>query len=107
MLQASEHGRYAKLFNLYLVDGCVPFSKEHKIFKQLAENNPWPKPIGVMGYDDTFVVAGGMGQIASTGQIVMADMIMACIVIPYSHGLNSHGLCSYGLCSSVLCSYGP
>ena len=50
---------YAKLFNMYLVQGCLPLSKEHAMFKEIAENNPWPKPIAVMGYDNTFVIDGG------------------------------------------------
>ena len=72
---------YAKLFNIYLVQGCLPLSKEHAMFKQIAENNPWPKPIAVMGYDNTFVIDGGdlfeaetlcdlgvgLGQVASAG----------------------------------------
>ncbi len=48
--------------------------------EQIVTNNPWPRPIAVYGYDDTFPVAGdlfeaettcvkehNMGQVASTG----------------------------------------
>jgi uncharacterized protein (DUF952 family) len=72
---------YAKLFNLYLTQGCLPLSKEHELFKEIVAESTWPRPIRVMGYDNTFVVAGGdffeaetlcdldvgMGQIASAG----------------------------------------
>ena len=77
---------YAKMFNLYLTQGCLPFSKEHKLFKQIVKDSPWPKPVKVMGYDNTFVVSGGdffeaetlcdldvgMGQVASAGTINLA-----------------------------------
>jgi len=75
-----------RLFNLYLPDGCIPLTHEHALMKKIAENNPWPKPIAVMGYDNTVVFAGGdffeaetscvkevaMGQIASAGTINLA-----------------------------------
>ena len=70
-----------RLFNLYLTEGCVPLTDEHVLMKQIAEHNPWPKPLAVMGYDNTVVIGGGdtfeaetlcvssvgMGQIASAG----------------------------------------
>lgn len=69
-----------KLFNFYLTEGCLPLSEEHALVERIVKNNPWPKPIAVMGYDQTFAVAGdlfeaettcvtgmGMGQVASDG----------------------------------------
>merc|ERR1711871_1306864 len=70
-----------RLFNLYLPEGCVPLTAEHSLMERIAGANPWPKPIAVMGYDNTVVLAGGdlfeaetlcvgnvgMGQIASAG----------------------------------------
>ena len=77
---------YARLFNIYLTDGCLPHSQEHDLFKQIVELNPWPAPLSVMGYDSTFVIAGGdffeaetlcdlnvgLGQIASAGTANLA-----------------------------------
>ena len=76
-----------RLFNLYLPDGCIPLTHEHALMKKIAENNPWPKPIAVMGYDNTVVFAGGdffeaetscvkevaMGQMASANPITIPD----------------------------------
>ena len=69
-----------RLFNFYLTEGCAPLTEEHALMERIVKNNPWPKPIGVMGYDQTFAGAGdlfeaettcvtgmGMGQIASDG----------------------------------------
>lgn len=69
-----------RLFNFFLNDGCIPGTKDHALMEQMVKDNPWPKPIPVYGYDDTFGVAGdlfeaettcvkerNMGQIASSG----------------------------------------
>ena len=69
-----------KLFNFFLNDGCIPFTKEHAFVEKLVSNNPWPRPITVWGYDDTWGVEGdpfeaetncnslhNMGQVASNG----------------------------------------
>jgi hypothetical protein len=77
---------YAKLFDLYLPDACLPLTQQHALFKQIAAQNPWPKPLAVMGYDNSFVIQGGdffeaetlcdigqgMGQIASAGSANLA-----------------------------------
>jgi hypothetical protein len=77
---------YSKLFNIYLTQGCLPFSKEHSLFKMIIKDSTWPRPIKVMGYDNTFVVGGGdlfeaetlcdldvgMGQVASAGSANLA-----------------------------------
>lgn len=79
--QLTDYIVYAKLFDMYLPDACLPLTKQHKLFKQIAAQNPWSKPLAVMGYDNSFVLAGGdffeaetlcdlghgMGQIASAG----------------------------------------
>lgn len=71
----------ARLFNFFLVDGCIPGTPEHALMEEMSQNNPWPRPIAVLGYDDTLPLFGGdtfeaetncvkghnMGQIASTG----------------------------------------
>jgi len=69
-----------RLFNFFLNDGCIPLTKDHALMEKIVTNNPWPRPIAVYGYDDTFPVAGdlfeaetdcvkehNMGQIASNG----------------------------------------
>lgn len=75
-----------RLFNMFLNWGCIPFTKEHSLMEKIVQNNPWPKPIVVYGYDNTFVVEGGdffeaetlcvkehnMGQVASNGLNNMA-----------------------------------
>jgi hypothetical protein len=71
----------ARLFNFFLVDGCIPGTPENSLMEEMSQHNPWPRPIAVMGYDDTLPLFGGdtfeaetncvkghnMGQIASTG----------------------------------------
>ena len=69
-----------KLFNFFLSNGCLPFTKDYSLMEHIATTNPWPRPLRVYGYDDTFSFAGdlfeaetdcikehNMGQIASNG----------------------------------------
>lgn len=69
-----------RLFNFYLNLGCIPSTAEYELEVKIVQNNPWPRPIGVMGYENSFPVAGdifeaetdcnrvhNMGQIASDG----------------------------------------
>ena len=70
-----------KMFNMFMWNNCIPTTKEHALFNQIAKENPWPRPVGVMGYDNTWPLFGGdifeaetncdkyhnMGQIASSG----------------------------------------
>jgi hypothetical protein len=77
---------YAKLFNTYLTEGCLPFTKENALLKTIVQESSWPKPVRVMGYDNSFVVEGGdffeaetlcdlnvgMGQVASAGTANLA-----------------------------------
>merc|ERR1719379_1972672 len=69
-----------RLFNFWLNNGCIPLTKEHELMEKIVQNNPWPKPIAVYGYDDTHPEFGGdpfeaettcvkehnMGQIATS-----------------------------------------
>lgn len=48
-----------KLFVTFLVNGCIAPTEEHQLFEQIASSNPWPKPIGVYGYADYWLVFGG------------------------------------------------
>lgn len=70
-----------KMFVMYLNHGCLPLTSEHALMTKIAGNNPWPKPIAVMGYNNALPAFGGdtfeaetkctsthnMGQIASDG----------------------------------------
>jgi hypothetical protein len=70
-----------KLFNFFLKDGCIPFTKEHALLERMLANSPWRKPLVVFGYDNTHPLFGGdlfeaettcskehsMGQVASAG----------------------------------------
>eukprot|EP00756_Hemistasia_phaeocysticola_P006886 Hpha_TRINITY_DN14036_c0_g3::TRINITY_DN14036_c0_g3_i2::g.44218::m.44218 len=70
-----------KLFTFWMTDSCIPFTIDHIMMEQIANNNPWPKPIAVYGYDNSWPIFGGdlfeaesictkehqMGQIASDG----------------------------------------
>jgi hypothetical protein len=70
----------ARLFNFFLAAGCIPGTQEHALMERIAEQSPWPRPLAVLGYDDTFPVAGdlfeaetncvsehNLGQVATTG----------------------------------------
>jgi hypothetical protein len=48
-----------KLFNFFLQDGCVPLTKEHRLFEKIVTNNDLPKPIAVWGYDNSIHAFGG------------------------------------------------
>jgi hypothetical protein len=71
-----------RLFAFFLNNGCIPSSEEHALVSRMVSSNPWPKPIAVWGYDDTYPIAGdifeaetdcilnathNMGQVASDG----------------------------------------
>lgn len=69
-----------RLFNFFLLEGCIPGTAERALVDAISLANPWPRPITVWGYDDTFPVAGdlfeaettcdgarNMGQVATVG----------------------------------------
>jgi hypothetical protein len=69
-----------RLFNFFLNDGCIPLTRDHTLMDKMVATNPWPQPVRVYGYDDTFPLAGdlyeaetncvkrhNLGQIASNG----------------------------------------
>ena len=70
----------SRLFNFFLSNGCIPGTEERALLDEIAGANPWPRPIAVWGYDDSWPVAGdvfeaettcgaahNMGQIATVG----------------------------------------
>lgn len=48
-----------KLFVTFLVNGCIACTDEHGLLNEIVRNNPWPKPIGVYGYANNWMVLGG------------------------------------------------
>jgi hypothetical protein len=50
----------ARLFNFFLNQGCVPLTDDHTLTRKIALENPWPRPLTVMGYDDTIALAGDL-----------------------------------------------
>ena len=69
-----------RLFNFYLTNGCINGTADHELMETIASANPWPRPLAVLGYDDTWPIAGdvfeaetlcvkehNMGQIATSG----------------------------------------
>ena len=69
-----------RLFNFFLLEGCIPGTAERELLDAMSLANPWPRPIVVWGYDDTWPIAGdvfeaettcdgahNMGQVATTG----------------------------------------
>jgi hypothetical protein len=55
-----------RLFAFFLNFGCIPFTKEHALVEKMVKNNPWPRPITVYGYDDTFAYAGDLFEAETT-----------------------------------------
>jgi hypothetical protein len=48
-----------KLFCVFLVNGCVAPTQESALLNEIASANPWRKPIGVYGYNNSWMVFGG------------------------------------------------
>jgi len=48
-----------KLFVIFLVNGCIEGTEQNALLNEMAEANPWPDPIGVYGYANSWKVFGG------------------------------------------------
>jgi len=48
-----------KLFVVFLVNGCIDPNPESELLTEIATANPWPRPIGVYGYNNSWMVFGG------------------------------------------------
>jgi len=71
----------ARLFAFWMTDSCIPGTAEHALMEAMVKApTPWPRPIAVWGYDDSWAVAGdvfeaettcvaehGLGQVATVG----------------------------------------
>jgi hypothetical protein len=79
-LKLADYVVKARLFTFFLNDGCIPLTAEHALMERMTTTGPWPQPIVVYGYDDTWPLAGdlfeaetgcvrrhNMGQVASSG----------------------------------------
>jgi hypothetical protein len=49
----------ARLFVVFLVNGCVASSPEHPVLDALVNDSPWPRPVGVYGYNNSWMLMGG------------------------------------------------
>lgn len=69
-----------RIFNFFLNLGCINGTPEYAMHRRIAQSPIWPDPKTIIGYDDTFTVAGSlfeaetictadrnMGQVASSG----------------------------------------
>ena len=48
-----------KLFVMFLVNGCIQCTAQGALLNEIVSVNPWPKPIGVYGYANYWLVFGG------------------------------------------------
>lgn len=48
-----------KLFVMFLVNGCIKCTEQGALVNEIVSANPWPKPIGVYGYANNWLVFGG------------------------------------------------
>ncbi len=48
-----------KLFVMFLVNGCITNTEQGALLNEIVSVNPWPKPIGVYGYANYWLVFGG------------------------------------------------
>ena len=48
-----------KLFVMFLVNGCIRYTEQGALVNEIVSVNPWPKPIGVYGYANYWMVLGG------------------------------------------------
>jgi hypothetical protein len=63
-----------KLFVTFLVNGCNILDKEYALMNTIASVNPWPKPIGVYGYNNSWMVFGGYLNEAQTKCVAARNM---------------------------------
>jgi GxGYxYP putative glycoside hydrolase C-terminal domain len=85
-LRLADYVVKARLFNIFLIEGCVPYTKEHSLMETMTQRDHpntrhWQQPIVVMGYDDVRVGPEGDPWEAETtcvrshnmGQVATAD----------------------------------
>jgi hypothetical protein len=47
-----------KMFSMYLPNECIPYTPDSVVMERVVNENSWPKPIRVYGYDETWGLAG-------------------------------------------------
>ncbi len=63
-----------KLFVTFLVNGCNEGNQENALMNTIASVNPWSKPIGVYGYNNSWMVFGGYLNEAQTKCVAARNM---------------------------------
>ena len=75
-----------RLFAMYLPNGCVPFTSDNALLKDVVNASPWSRPVRVYGYNSLDVLFGGdlfeaetncvdvLGQVATAGTINLSFM---------------------------------
>ncbi len=63
-----------KLFVIFLVNGCTSLSKENELLNKIAGTNPWTKPIGVYGYNNSWMLFGGYAYESQTKCVTSRNM---------------------------------
>ena len=72
-----------RLFNFYLTEGCLPLTEEHALMERIVKHNPWPKPIAVMGYDQTFAIGGDLFEAETTCVSGMVKTLEPCFLFRF------------------------
>ncbi|RMF15291.1 MAG: hypothetical protein D6761_08145 [Candidatus Dadabacteria bacterium] len=47
-----------RLFVTFLVNGCIEGNPERDLLTKIVEESPWKEPIGVYGYNDSWLIGG-------------------------------------------------
>lgn len=51
---------YKQLFIFFLPNACIPLTRDHEVNLIIARTNKWHPPYTVLGYDDTWAIAGDL-----------------------------------------------
>ena len=51
-----------KLFVVFLVNGCTEDSPEREVLQDIVDDSPWDKPVGVYGYNNSWLIGGYMHE---------------------------------------------
>jgi len=49
-----------RMFVMFLINNCIPYTEDHKLMEEIIKDNPSPKTITVYGYDDTWGIEGDL-----------------------------------------------
>ncbi|HND30286.1 MAG TPA: hypothetical protein PLA94_09815, partial [Myxococcota bacterium] len=62
-----------KLFVTFLVNGCIEENPERELLSRIVNESGWPTPVGVFGYNDSWLVGGYLYE-AQTRCLESANM---------------------------------